>query len=235
MRVFVWLHVIFFPIQSHYNVQTQTESQLTTLDEALIRIAFATSGSWEVTSYCKYPPNSDSNLVTKICDVQRQTEIQLTTLDKAVLGIVSGKGPCEVNSYCKADILQVLIATSSPSHHNHQDLHPKRELKYLNFHVFLMAKSLIQTLSVLISYYVSQSAKCLIFFLHDGVSIFPSALGESSQFSKAHPFQEVGLNWLLAIFSPPTIPFFWSRHHSARVFRSGWVTQEVATLNYINV
>ena len=132
-------------------------------------------------SYCKYPPSPDSNLVTKIFNVQRQTEIQLTTLDEAVFRIVSGVGPCEVNSYCKADILQVLIVTSSPFTSQSSRLgRTKRQLKYLNFHVLLMAKSLMATLLVLISNYVYQSTKCLTFFLQDDVSTFPTVLGESS-------------------------------------------------------
>ena len=144
-------------------------------------MTFATSGSWEVNSSRKYPPSPDINLVTKICNVQRQTEIQLTTLDEAVFGIASGVGPCEVNSYCKADILQVLIVTSSPFTSQSSRLErTKRKLKYLNFHVLLMAKSLMATVLVLISNYVYQSTKCLTFFLQDDVSTFPTVLGESS-------------------------------------------------------
>ena len=104
---------------------------------------------------------------------------KFNSLHKAVFGIVCG--PCEVNSYCKADILQVLIVTSSPFTSQSSRLgRTKRELKYLNFHVLLMAKSLMPTLLVLISNYVYQSTKCLTFFLQDDVSTFPTVLGESS-------------------------------------------------------
>ena len=160
-------------------------------------------------SYCKNPPSPDSNLATINCNIQTQTVIQHTTLDEAVLGIVYSKRPCEVNTYCKPDILQVLIVTSSPFTSQSSRLGPKARTEISKFSCSLNGQIIYA------NSFRSHLLLCLP--ISKMPRIFPArwclnfshSTGWVSMVSKIHPFQEVGLNWLLAIFSTHTPLSYW--------------------------